>query len=660
MTPTRFINWLRGAGSLRRDRRGNVAMMAALGFLGLATATGGAIDVSRVVTAREQLQQITDSAALAGKGVQQENRALGATTAKTLAEAAAHRYFARNQDALPRDMSAPSLVIIWDPDDESLRLEATATTGLMFGNLIGLPTVPLRTEAIAAAGLGRKTELALVLDNTASMFSKDGRPETRFTLLRRASERFVNTLFDRSTTDEQLTISVIPWTTTVNVLSERPDDWDPAAGAAIGSLPDFGSRSAVAAQSMEGFLNQSPAARNAMFAPTQWRGCISGTGETSATDDSPKPGMRWDVLAVPSELLPAEYRPDEPYTTTCTSCTGDCGGGGGPPGPQPEPPPPTDANYSPWSSPARAGWAGARDTRPISGIPCTCVTASCVQRQCQPGPPTATAPVACWQSPTDSESRLRNIWMAPGSCMHGGCYLPGPSVETHAGCVSDYNEVGYNAGGGAWCANVPRHGDDWNEHRMVVGPNINCPAPMLGQSGSRAQILAALGRMTPAPGGTHADVGLRWGLRSLSPRNEWVNVFGHNSAHVRPRAFSANNVQKVMVLITDGENTQAYDSPGYWGCAQAGAPGCTGAPNQATLDARMIAWCDSIREDHDVALFTIAVNVAGSQTDPNTPQGKLFRCAGSDPRRALAIDAADLQSALDEIALSMTALRLKE
>ena len=102
--------------------------------------------------------------------MQQDYRGLGADPARTGAEAAAHRSFARNQDALPRDMTTPALSIAWDPEDESLKLTATANNRLMFGALVGLAQVPLQTEAIAAAGLGRKTELALVLDNTAWMF----------------------------------------------------------------------------------------------------------------------------------------------------------------------------------------------------------------------------------------------------------------------------------------------------------------------------------------------------------------------------------------------------------------------------------------------------------------------------------------------------------
>lgn len=175
---------------------------------------------------------------------------------------------------------------------------------------------------------------------------------------------------------------------------------------------------------------------------------------------------------------------------------------------------------------------------------------------------------------------------------------------------------------------------------------------MLGLSGSRTQVVQTINRMTPVPGGTHADVGLRWGLRALSPREGWANFFGIGGN--KPRPFGDDNVKKAMILITDGENTQAEDFPGFWGCSDTWAPGCSGAPDQAELDARMLNWCEEIREDRDVELYTVAVNI-----DNPAAVAKLAQCAG-DPSRAFSVDAAQLGDTLGDIARSIFQLRLKE
>jgi hypothetical protein len=217
--------------------------------------------------------------------------------------------------------------------------------------------------------------------------------------------------------------------------------------------------------------------------------------------------------------------------------------------------------------------------------------------------------------------------------------------------VSDPNEFAWNSAGGAVCSDTPL--SSWTQFDATVGPNINCPMPMLGLSGSRAQVLSTINRMSPVVGGTHADVGLRWGLRSLSDRTQWANFFGNNGAK-RPQPFGQPNAKKAMILITDGENTEAEDFPGFWGCSDTAAPGCTGAPDGATLDARMAAWCTAIRNDYDVELYTVAVNITNAAAVV-----RLASCAG-DPSRAFAVDATELEDTLQEVAESIFQLHIKE
>jgi hypothetical protein len=163
-------------------------------------------------------------------------------------------------------------------------------------------------------------------------------------------------------------------------------------------------------------------------------------------------------------------------------------------------------------------------------------------------------------------------------------------------------------------------------------------------------LIDTIDRLSPAPGGTHADVGLRWGLRALSPKTEWTNFFGH----AQPMPFGSTDVSKVMILMTDGANEQAVNFPGYWGCSESGAPGCSTSPDRTTLDNRMLAWCTAIRDTYKVELYTVAVNVS----DTNAVN-LLQTCAGSSTR-AFAVDASQLTATFATIARETFSLRLKE
>ena len=221
----------------------------------------------------------------------------------------------------------------------------------------------------------------------------------------------------------------------------------------------------------------------------------------------------------------------------------------------------------------------------------------------------------------------------------------------HVACVADPNEITWNNGGGAWCAWVPT--SDWRQFDITVGPNMNCPMPMLGLSGNRGQVLETLNRMSPVGGGTHADVGLRWGLRTLSPRAEWTGFFKTDAANP-PAAFGLAGGKKVMVLITDGQNERANDFPGYWGCSETGSPGCSGAPDTAELNTRMLNWCQSIRDTYKVEIYTVAVNVSNASA-----VSLLQQCSG-DTSHSFSVDASELNNAFDAISKSIFALRVKE
>lgn len=657
----------------RRSRRtaGNVALIFALAAIPAVTILAAGIELTRVNNAKAKLDRATDAAALTAKKVQMDARRLGSDKAKFDGVAAGRKSFALNTEALNEAISDREVAISWD-GDESARALGSGNAKLIFGGLLGIRSIRITSLAVASSGGDGYFEIALVLDNTASMFNTDGRSKTRFTHLREAATSFVNAAFNNMGKPDRLRFSVVPFATTVNIASENPLDWDASAGSS-GSVADYGSRSMpTSTLNRNGEIRQNTQELARLYAPVQWRGCLSGHDESLSANDTAKSDMKWDVAMVPHYPQQNIWRPSIPVPNACVPCTGT---------PQSYPTDPGPGNSD--STPGKQGnmldrsrkdqFASVTLKAPVSGQNqfasfgtryqtvqgTSCTIVSCQSLSCDP----SGAPVGganCVQdtkkysgSDPYTEGRRNAFISETTSCIdnpYNAC-TAAIKMGTLLPCISDPNEFAWNNAGGRWCPWVPA--SNWTKFDDVVGPNINCSMPMLGLSGSRPQILRTINLMSPVVGGTHNDVGLRWGLRTLSPRVQWANFFGNNGSR-RPSDFSTNNSKKAMVLITDGENERAEDFPGFWGCSDRSMPGCNGTPSSAELDNRMLSWCSAIRDTYNVKLYTVAVNI----TNP-AAVARLATCAG-DPSRAFAVDAVDLNKTLESVAGSIFQLRLKE
>jgi hypothetical protein len=608
--------------------------------------------LSRISTSKASLNAAADAAALAAKRVQMDNSLQGDTISRNLGAAAGLKVFNASAPGADKGVVNAAAVFTWDSDGSS-RVTASGTLNLVFGGIVGVSTRPLTAVGVATAGADKQLEVTLLLDTTASMFQTDGRPTTRFTQMRSSAKSFVNTLFDTITVPDRLRVAVIPWTTTVNIKSETPLGWAQAAGT-VRSPADFGTRVLPTTTiNRSTNLNQNSSTLATQFAPVGWRGCVSGTGETQTASDAAMLNMKWDALRVQPLNRQTTTTDRISVNTMCDNWQGCSSGGGGgtspPPGPPPPPPPSGTQGNLGLPKKQRESFAFLNFGKNTNQVACVNNQYACVQQQCTPDSPTATG-MDCWQ---ESASGTKNAYFnhtGGADCRWGGCQDNLNKLQAW-GCTADYNEVTWNAAGSNWCWFVNKAPQDWTAFYPISGPNLNCPMPMLGLSGSRSQLIDTIDRLSPSPGGTHADVGLRWGLRSLSPTAQWVSFFGHTA----PKPFNSNEASKIMILMTDGANEQAVNFPGYWGCSQSGSPGCSGSPDRAALDARMITWCNEIRNTYKVELYTIAVNVTDTAAT-----NLLKQCVGNDATRAFAVDANQLSATFATIARSTFALRLKE
>lgn len=692
------------------NRKGSVAVMFAGAALVLMMLVAGGIETYRRNLAIAMLQKAADASALAAKRREADLRPTTNTAAARAGgendgRALFNKTLADNAKLFPPGTA--NVAFTWLGNND-VRAKATGTINLMFGNLLPSGFNTVEATAVVSFGDPLPTEVALVLDNTASMFKIDaGRSSTRFTEMRNAAKRFTHTLFDaaqQSGDANWMRMSVVPWVTSVNVLGEAPRAPDFSGSAAVVNMPDKGSQTFITTPlSRSGRVNLN----SALFNPVTWRGCISGQGEGTSPSDNG--GMNWNALHIPSPTLGQTSHQEgdiQPVTYSVCSCNWQDDGQPCPPPPppppyvppsppppytppvpqppQPPPPPYVPPPYVP-PPPVPPPPGGSqtfldliRRTTPqvspaaIMGdrVPgrfrsnkadnacMVCVTVCVDEVRQELVCDTALQMLSCYQN--IQYGRLNPYAPTNSKCSYSyyGCYLRGTyagDVNMPNGCVADPNERKIIQGQTAWCPWVPA--TSWSalapngSADPITGPNLNCPTPMLGLSGNRRQVIETIERMTPTPGGTHADVGLRWGLRSIAAGGGWPSFFGVTTP---PKAWNAPNSQKVMILITDGENSQAIDYAGFWGCSGYMNPGCTGAPDKNTLDGRMMSWCQAIRNTYGVDLYTIAVNFSNPAAIT-----LLQNCAGS-PQNAFSVDAAQLQNVLNIIAARVLRLKITQ
>lgn len=98
----------------------------------------------------------------------------------------------------------------------------------------------------------------------------------------------------------------------------------------------------------------------------------------------------------------------------------------------------------------------------------------------------------------------------------------------------------------------------------LTGPNIGCPTPILPLTNDQAAINSSLSNMSAwNRGGTLTDIGLAWGLRTLSPGEPFTES-GVIDTATGQSLWNSDRWQRAIVLMTDGES-QFFDLTGTAG-----------------------------------------------------------------------------------------------
>jgi Flp pilus assembly protein TadG len=263
----------------------------------------------------------------------------------------------------------------------------------------------------------------------------------------------------------------------------------------------------------------------------------------------------------------------------------------------------------------------------------------CVESRAAPYDTQDTAPT------TGTPATLFTPYFAPDEPSSGGTYYNSylPDVtnssnwQTRQGYVAKYNRspttTGTNSSTG-----------------YIYGPNSGCQlSPITRLTDDWDDLKDAVDDMV-AVGDTNIPLGLMWGWHLLSP----------NAPFADGRPYGAEKSTKVVVLMTDGENTMGstgnnnaslYNSLGYIWQNRLGITSGNTAARKAAMDAKLTTLCTNMKAQ-GIVIYTVRVEVASG--DSSILRG----CASSNDKFYDVQDASQLTTVFNAIAGSIENLRI--
>ncbi|WP_137179595.1 pilus assembly protein TadG-related protein [Roseomonas sp. AR75] len=231
-SPWRLLRGRRTAGGILGDRRGTTAVLTAMMMTGMIGAAGLAVDSTRLWLVEQKLRTAVDAAALTA--------ARRITDASRDAEATAvfWSHFTQRNGALGYlGATIEGPVITPDPAQASrIRVDATASVPTSLFRFLSDGTMQRTGSATVQRG-GQGLELAIVVDQTASMResasgssgssgrgggssgsgSGSGGATTKLDAARTAIHAMLDVLYAGSDTQQNLYVSVVPFSRTINI-----------------------------------------------------------------------------------------------------------------------------------------------------------------------------------------------------------------------------------------------------------------------------------------------------------------------------------------------------------------------------------------------------------------------------------------------------------
>ena len=533
-----------------RDRRGAIAPMFAIAAIPLLIASGVGIDVSRMVSGRNNLQDALDATSLA-----LARMPANSTTAQL--KTAAQQWMTANLTDKNVDPSAVALTIT--PGTGQISIDASSTITTTISALAGMKTLPVTAHSVVKWGMAH-VELVLVLDNTGSMAD-----DNKLQSLKDAASTLVTTLSASAVASgdpQALKIGVVPFSIAVNVGSKyRGSTW------LTGIQPVTYGADVFTTTGINRFT-----LLDAMG--VTWGGCV---------EDRPMPYDVQDTapaVANPSTLFVPFFAPDEPDDYQTSGST-------------------------------KYGYGNDY----LDDLAADKVNAP-------------------------------NDWNTTYGVIKGWQKRQGnPLKYTHA----------------------PNRTAQAALSPYPVGPNSGCGiAPLLRMTTDMSAVNTELTQMV-AYGNTHIPLGLVWGWHLLSP----------NAPFADGSAYGAANVMKIVVLVTDGENTYNINTNNQVCKSGNNLTYCTPDTNDSTYTGLGYKWQNRISQNNGdfsnpaaamndrlgklcsnmqtagVTMYTVPLEV----TDTNI-KTLLQGCASGNDKYLDVASSSDLAAAFANIAGSISNLRV--
>ena len=196
------------------------------------------------------------------------------------------------------------------------------------------------------------------------------------------------------------------------------------------------------------------------------------------------------------------------------------------------------------------------------------------------------------------------------------------------------------------------------------GPNLGCGPAITSLTPSYTEAKNAIAAMDAwSRGGTMSDLGMAWGWRMISPN--YQGRWGGSTPNTLPLAYHTPLMDKVVILLTDGEN-QFYDYKGDGlvngsdrtgnGRLGEGLMGSTNSTNATNnINTRLTNICTAMK-NQGIIIYTITFTNSVNNNIRSIYQG----CASKPEYYFDSPTSADLNTAFTSIGDSLSNLRISK
>jgi Flp pilus assembly protein TadG len=218
------------------------------------------------------------------------------------------------------------------------------------------------------------------------------------------------------------------------------------------------------------------------------------------------------------------------------------------------------------------------------------------------------------------------------------------------GYQNDYLADGTNSN--SWLTRQKNSAKYTSAPSSGAGPNEDCTMqPVIRLTTTTSAVKTAIDAMV-ATGETNVPMGLMWGWHTLSPNAPFADGAAYSSTHLR----------KIIILMTDGDNTNTnpssyngnasyYEGLGYIWQNLLGITSGSDSTRTSKMNDRFTALCTNVK-NQGITIYTVGVQVSASS------KTLLQGCATSSDKYYDVTAASDLNAAFAAIAGSINALRI--